>query len=323
MNLPGKQRAFWNRESTPMEAELTSLEQSLTLQGAKKRAAHSIDADRQRPLPAKPLITIRAGRSARGLEVTEFWRHRDLLYFLAWRDVKIRYKQTALGAAWAILQPLLTMLVFTILFGRLARLPSENEPYAIFSYAGLLPWNFFSSSVTNSSNSLVTSANLITKVYFPRILVPTAAVGAALVDFAIAALMLFVIMPVYHVGFHRNVIFFLPLAMLTVLTAAAVGIWTSALNVKYRDVRYALPFALQLWMFLTPIIYPVSFLPPHWRWLLRLNPLSGIIEGFRDAIFGRPLNLSGLAVSTVITLVLLGAAAFIFHRMEKEFADVI
>jgi lipopolysaccharide transport system permease protein len=215
------------------------------------------------------------------------------------------------------------MVVFTLLFGKLAHVPSEGEPYAIFSYAGLLPWNFFTSALTNSSNSLVTSTSLITKVYFPRLLVPTAAAGAALVDIAIASLMLFVIMPIYGVGFHASLILFIPLVALTALTAAAVGIWTSALNVKYRDIRYALPFAIQILMFLTPVIYPVSFVPERWRWVLRLNPLSGIIEGFRDSIFGRPFNWNGLLISTVITFALLAAAAYIFRRMEQEFADVI
>ncbi|HJU10089.1 MAG TPA: ABC transporter permease, partial [Candidatus Binataceae bacterium] len=247
----------------------------------------------------------------------------DLLYFLAWRDVKVRYKQTVLGAAWVILQPVLTMVVFTVLFGRLAKVPSEGEPYAIFSYAGLLPWNFFNTAVVNSSNSLITSTNLITKVYFPRLLVPTAAVTAALLDLTIASLMLFVIMPLYGAQFHLTLLLFIPLMALTALVAAAIGIWTSALNVKYRDIRYALPFVMQIWMFLTPVIYPVSFLPHNWQWLLRLNPLSGIIEGFRDAIFGRPLNWAGLGISTAITLVLLVIATVIFHRMEKEFADII
>jgi lipopolysaccharide transport system permease protein len=274
-------------------------------------------------LPAKPVITIEGGRRWPGLELADLWAHRDLFYFLAWRDVKVRYKQTLLGAAWAILQPLLTMVVFTLLFGKLARVPSEGEPYAIFSYAGLLPWNFFTTAVTNSSNSLVTSTNLITKVYFPRLLVPSAAVGAALVDLAIASLMLFVIMPIYGVGFHPSLILFIPLVVLTALTASAVGIWTSALNVKYRDIRYALPFAIQILMFLTPVIYPVSFLPERWRWVFRLNPLSGIIEGFRDAIFGHPINWNGLMISSLITLGLVAAAACMFRRMEDEFADVI
>jgi lipopolysaccharide transport system permease protein len=258
-----------------------------------------------------------------GLELGELWCHRELFYFLAWRDVKVRYKQTALGAAWAILQPVLTMIVFTVLFGRLARMPSEGLPYAIFSYAGLLPWNFFTAAVTTSSNSLVNNTNLITKVYFPRLLVPTASVAAALVDLGIASLMLLVIMPIYGVGLHPSLIMYLPLVVLTAMTASAVGIFTSAMNVKYRDIRHALPFVIQIWMFLTPVIYPVSFLPQRWRWLLRLNPLSGIIEGFRAAIFGRPLDWQGLAISTAITVILLVTTGYSFRLMEQEFADVI
>jgi lipopolysaccharide transport system permease protein len=269
-----------------------------------------------------PVLVIDRGRWT-GLELRDLWAHRELFYLLAWRDVKVRYKQTALGASWAILQPLISMVVFTIIFGRLARVPSEGQPYAIFSYAGLLPWNFFTTAVTSSSNSLISSANLITKVYFPRLLVPTAAVGAALVDIAIASMMLFAIMPIYGVGFHASLIMLIPLIALTALTASALGIWTSALNVKYRDIRYALPFVIQILMFLTPVIYPVSFLPARWQWVLRLNPLSGIIEGFRDAVFGHPFNWNGLAVSALITLVLLVAAACVFTRMEEEFADII
>ena len=269
-----------------------------------------------------PVLVIERNRWM-SLELSDLWAHRELFYLLAWRDVKVRYKQTALGAGWAILQPLISLVVFTILFGRLGHVPSEGEPYAIFSYAGLLPWNFFATAVTNSSNSLITSSNLITKVYFPRLLVPTAAVLAAMVDIAIASIILFGIMPIYGVGFHASLMMLVPLAALAALTAAALGIWTSALNVKYRDIRYALPFAIQILMFLTPVIYPVSFLPGRWRWVLRLNPLSGIIEGFRDAVFGRPFNWNGLAISAVVTLGLLVAAACIFNRMEEDFADII
>jgi lipopolysaccharide transport system permease protein len=269
-----------------------------------------------------PVLVIGADRWI-GLEPRDLWAHRDIFYFLAWRDIKVRYKQTALGALWAILQPVLTMAVFTLLFGRLARLPSEGQPYAIFSYAGLLPWNFFTAAVTTGSNSLVNSTNLITKVYFPRLLVPTAAVAAALVDFAIASLMLLVIMPIYGVGLHASLIMFLPLVVLTAMAAAAIGIFTSAMNVKYRDIRHALPFAIQIWMFLTPIIYPVSFFPQRWRWVLMLNPLSGIIEGFRAAIFGRPFNWNSLAISSTIIIGLLVTSAYSFRRMEQEFADII
>ena len=288
-----------------------------------ERSLHAVQ-DRALPRAAErsPVLIIEHSRWT-ALELADLWAHRELFYFFAWRDVKVRYKQTVLGAGWAILQPLISMIIFTMLFGRLAHVPSEGQPYAIFSYAGLLPWNFFSTAVTNSSNSLVSSNNLITKVYFPRILVPTAAVGAAVVDIAIAAMMLLAIMPIYGVGFHASLIMLIPLIALTALTASALGIWTAALNVKYRDIRYALPFVIQLLMFLTPVIYPISFLPARWRWVLRLNPLSGIIEGFRDAIFGRPFNWSGLAISILVTLTLLIVAAFTFSRMEEEFADVI
>ena len=222
-----------------------------------------------------------------------------------------------------MIQPLIGMIVFTILFGKLAHVPSEGEPYAIFAYAGLLPWNFFATAVTNGSNSLVASSSLITKVYFPRLLVPIAGLGAALVDLSIASAMLFIMMPFYGVAFHLSLVLFIPLVGLIALTTAAFTIWTAALNVKYRDIRYALPFAIQILMFLTPVIYPVSFLPERWRWLLRLNPLSGTIEGFRSVIFGHAINYDALALSTLVSLALLVVAIFIFRRMEDEFADIV
>jgi lipopolysaccharide transport system permease protein len=275
------------------------------------------------PVTGRPPVLVIERNQRMSLELRDLWAHRDLFFILAWRDIKVRYKQTILGAAWAVIQPLIGMIIFTILFGKLAHVPSEGEPYAIFSYAGLLPWNFFTTAVTNSSNSLVTSSGLITKVYFPRLLVPTAALGAALVDMGVASVMLLIMMPIYGVAFHVTLFLLIPLVALTALTAAAFGIWTSALNVKYRDIRYALPFAIQMLMFLTPVIYPVSFLPERWRWVLRLNPLSGIIEGFRSAIFGRAINYNGLAISAVIAFALLAAAAYIFRRMEDEFADIV
>jgi lipopolysaccharide transport system permease protein len=274
-------------------------------------------------LPAKPILTIESGRRWAGLELPDLWAHRDLFYFLLLRDVKVRYKQTALGVAWAVLQPLLTMVVFTAIFGRLAGVPSDGQPYPIFVFAGLLPWNFFNQAVTNSSNSLVGNAGLITKVYFPRLVIPAAAVGAGLVDFAIAAVILFGMALYYGVTFSASVLMLIPLALLTTLFATAVGMWMSALNVKYRDVRYALPFALQIWMYVTPIIYPVTFIPVRWRWLIGLNPLSGIIQGFRSAIFGRPFDWFAIGVSTAITLGVLMCAVFEFRRMEREFADII
>jgi lipopolysaccharide transport system permease protein len=269
------------------------------------------------------LITIASGRRWRGLELHELWAHRDLFFFLAWRDVKVRYQQTILGVVWAVLQPFLTMVVFTLIFGRLARVPSEGQPYAIFSYAALVPWNLFNSAAGNAGNSLVGNANLITKVYFPRLVIPAAAVGAAMVDFAIAASILLLMMPWYGVAFTPALLMFPVLAILTAIVAAGVGMWLAALNVKYRDVRYALPFVLQLWMFATPVIYPVSFVPGRWRWVLQLNPLSGLIEGFRDAIFARPFDWPALAWSAALSALILVCAAYAFRQTESGFADLI
>lgn len=273
--------------------------------------------------PSKPLIAIEAGRGWAGLDLRDLWLHRDLFFFLIWRDVKVRYKQTVLGAAWAILQPFMTMVVFTLFFGRLAKVPSDGIPYPIFAYAGLLPWTFFSNAITASSNSLVGNAALITKVYFPRMVIPAAAVGAGLVDLAIAALILVVMMAYYGFGLGWSALMLIPLVLLTALLALGVGMWMSGLNVKYRDVRYALPFCVQLWMYATPIIYPISFIPERWRWILVLNPLTGIIDGYRSALFGRPFQLWELVVSTILTLLFLVYAAYSFKRMERDFADVI
>jgi len=274
-------------------------------------------------LPAEPLATIEGGRRWPGLGLRDLWTYRELLYFLAWRDVKVRYKQTVLGAAWAILQPLLTMLVFTVLFGRLARMPTDGEPYPLFCYAALLPWNFFVTAVANSSSSLVANNNLITKVYFPRLVIPAAAVCAGLVDLAFASAVLIVMMPLYGIGPHWTLLMLLPLVLATTLFTATVGAWSAAMNVKYRDVRYALPFAIQILMFLTPIIYPVSFVPTQWRWVLGLNPMAGMVQGFRDAVFDRAFQWSTLITAFSMTLGLTLLAALIFRRMEREFADII
>ena len=238
-------------------------------------------------LPEKPLFTLRPSRGWVRLNVRELWRYRELLYFLTWRDIQVRYKQTVLGAAWAILQPLATMLMFWLFFGNLAHMPSDDIPYPLFAFAGLLPWMFFANAVTNSGNSLVGSANLVTKVYFPRMIIPGAAVLAGLVDFAIAFVVLGVLMVCYGrvPGWHA--VWLLPyLVLLLAFLATGVGMWLSALNVKYRDIRYVLPFLIQLWMFATPIIYPASIVPLKWRWVLAINPVTGIVEGFRAALFG-------------------------------------
>ncbi|MCI0559447.1 MAG: ABC transporter permease, partial [Nitrososphaera sp.] len=252
-------------------------------------------AQTSRPLPEHPLITICPSPKWAALNLHDLWEYRELLYFLTWRDIKVRYKQTILGAAWAIIQPLSTMLIFTLFFGKLAGIPSEGIPYSIFAYAGLLPWTFFANAVTNSGNSLIGSANLISKVYFPRMIIPGAAVGAGLVDFAIAFTILIGLMIYYGVGVSWSLVMLPPLVLLTTLLAMGVGMWMSALNVKYRDIRYALPFMIQLWMFATPIIYPSTLVPEGWRWLLALNPLTGIIEGYRDALFGREFDWVSLA----------------------------
>lgn len=274
-------------------------------------------------LPEHPVVKISASRKSISLDLNSLWTYRDLLYFLTWRDVKVRYKQTLLGAAWAIIQPVTTMLIFTLFFGRLAKIESDGIPYPIFAYAGLLPWTFFSNALTNSGNSLVGNANLITKIYFPRMIIPGAAVAAGLVDFGIAFGILLLLMLYYGVAFSVSMLMLPPLVMLVALLALAVGMWMSALTVKYRDVRYALPFLIQLWMFASPIIYPASLIPEKYRLLYGLNPLVGIIGGVRTALFGGTFDWLSLVLATFATLAMLTYAAYSFRRMEKSFADVI
>lgn len=274
--------------------------------------------------PDKPLVVIKAAKPWGAIDFRDLWAHRELLYFLVWRDVKVRYKQTLLGVAWVVVQPLVTTLIFTVFFGILARVPSEGVPYPVFAFAGLLPWIFFSNAVTQSSNSLVGSAHLITKVYFPRIIIPTAAVGAGLLDFAISLGVLGGLMAYYGIAPTWSFLAILPLLLLLTLFALGVGMWLSALNVKYRDVRHLLPFVLQVWMFASPIIYPPTFVPERWRWVLKFNPMTGIIDGFRAAIFReKPFDRVSLAVSALITVMLLLSAAYAFKRMEKNFADIV
>ncbi|MBC7796042.1 MAG: ABC transporter permease [Pyrinomonadaceae bacterium] len=271
-------------------------------------------------LPEKPLVTLEPSKSWVALNLRDLWHYRDLLYILTMRDVKVRYKQTILGAAWAIIQPLLTMLIFTFFFGQLAGLPSDGVPYPIFAFAGLLPWTFFSNAVTNSGNSLIGNSSLITKVYFPRMVIPMASVGAGLVDFAIAFVLLAILMVYYGVGFSINLLMLPVLVVITALLAIGVGMWMSALNVKYRDIRYALPFLIQLGLFASGIITPI---PQNWRWLLIFNPIAGLIEGFRAACFGKPFDWLALGSAAVVTVLVLIYAAFSFRRMERSFADLV
>jgi lipopolysaccharide transport system permease protein len=274
-------------------------------------------------LPDNPVVTIRPSGKWVALNLRDLWAYRDLLYFLTWRDVKVRYKQTVLGAAWAIIQPLFTMLIFWLFFGRLAGMPSDGIPYPLFALAGLIPWTFFANAVTNSGNSLVGSANLITKVYFPRMIIPFAAVGAGLIDLAIAFGLMAVMMLWFRVTPTLYLLLLPGLVALTAMLATGVGMWMSALNVKYRDIRYALPFCIQLWMFASPIIYPATIVPEKWRWALALNPMTGIIDGYRAALFGRPPDWKALMISAGVTVCALIYSAYHFRRMEKTFADVV
>ena len=257
------------------------------------------------------------------VNLAELWRHHELLFFLTLRDVKVRYKQTALGVVWAVLQPLLTMLVFTLLFGRVAKMPSEGVPYPLFAYAGLLPWTFFSNGLTTASNALVNNSNLVGKVYFPRLIMPSAAVLSGLIDLGVAFVLLFGLFAYYHVVLTWQLLFLPLLILLTTLLALGIGFFLCALNVKYRDIRHALPFFIQLSMFATPIIYPLSKIPEKWRWLVGLNPMSGVVEGFRAALLGGPMNWMLLLQSTLIMVVLLVFGALYFRGTEKSFADVI
>jgi len=276
------------------------------------------------PASSEAHIVIEPPKSWVALELKELWRYRELLYFLAWRDVKLRYKQTALGAAWAILQPLLTMVVFSIIFGQLAKLPSEGIPYPIFTYTALLPWQMFAFALSNSSNSLINSQNLISKVYFPRLIIPLASTLPGIIDFSFAFLVLLGMMAYYRV-IPTLAILYLPLFLiLALLSALAVGIWLSALSVEYRDVRYIVPFLTQFWMYATPIAYASSLIPEKWRLLYGLNPMTGVVEGFRWALLGMDMQSEAMVgVSAVVALGMFVCGLYYFRRMENNFADVI
>ena len=274
-------------------------------------------------LPSEPLVVIQPSKKWSLLNLKDIWAYRELLFFLTWRDVKVRYKQTALGAAWAILQPLFMMIIFTIFFGRLAAVDSSGIPYPLFALAGLVPWTFFANSITASGNSLVGSANLITKVYFPRLIVPAAAMLAGLVDFALAFGMLCLLMLYYRVTLTAHVLFLPVLVFMTAVFGLGVGTWMSALNVKYRDVRFALPFLIQLWLFVSSVILPSTSVPQKWRWILLLNPMSAIIEGYRSALFGLPFDWTALGIASILIIVVLLYAIYAFGRVERSFADII
>lgn len=276
------------------------------------------------PAGLEGVTILRPSRGWGSLGLRELWTYRELLYFLVWRDVKVRYKQTVLGAGWAILQPVATMVIFSLFFGRLAAMPSDGVPYPLFSFAALVPWTFFAQGIHQAANSVVGSQNLIQKVYFPRLAVPVATVLAGLVDFALAFLVLLGMMIATGRPPGPRALWTIPLLLLSLVTALGVGLWLSALHVRYRDVRYVVPFLVQLWLLATPIAYPSSLLPEPWRTVYGINPMVGVVEGFRWALLGTDTAPGpAVAVSSLAALALLAGGLLYFRRTERTFADVI
>ena len=274
-------------------------------------------------LPDEPLIKIRGRRTFELINLREIWQHRELLFFLVWRDLKARYKQTILGILWVILQPLLMTLVFTIFLGKLVRVQTGATPYSLFLYAGLLPWTFFSNAVSSGSYSLLASSQMITKVYLPRLIIPAAAVSVRFSDFLVASVVLILLMLYYGVYPGWQILLLPVLAVQITVLALALSALLSALNVKFRDTGTAMPVILQVWMFASPIVYPRSLVPARWEWAYQINPLTGIIEGFRSAFLGLPVNRQALAISALITMVLLIISLLVFRRLEDDFADIV
>jgi len=287
-----------------------------------RRVVDVPDAD-EGQAPSRVHTHIEPSHGWIALRLGELWVYRELLYFLTWRDVKVRYKQTLVGAAWAVIQPVMTMLVFTVFFGQLGRIPSDGVPYPVFTFAALLPWGFFANALGQASNSLVGNSQLLSKVYFPRLLVPISSVASGVLDFAIAFVVMLALMAYYHIWPTLAVVllpFFLALAL---TTALGVGLWLSALNVEYRDVRYAVPFLTQFWLFATPVVYPSSLLSEPWRTFYGLNPMVGVVDGFRWVLLGTSAPGPSVYVSAVVSILLLISGALYFRRMERTFADVV
>lgn len=271
-----------------------------------------------------PVVRIEARRKWLALDLAELWAYRDLVYFFIWRDIKVRYKQTAIGAAWAILQPVLTMLVFSLFFGKLAKIPSQGLPYPVFYYTALLPWMYFATAMQSATNVVVEQQRVITKIYFPRVVLPIAAVLAGLLDFIISFAVLLALMAYYRMAPTAAVVWLPLFTLLAVLTALGVGLWLSALNALYRDVRYVVPFLVQFWLFASPVAYPSSLVPVKWRWLYGLNPMAGVIEGFRWALtgHGQPPGILLAASSAAVVLLVLSGLVY-YHAMEGTIADVV
>jgi lipopolysaccharide transport system permease protein len=273
---------------------------------------------------APPLTVIEPRKGWVPADLKEIWNYRELLYFLTKRDIQVRYKQTVLGGLWAIIQPAFTMIVFTLFFGHLAKMPSEGIAYPIFVYTGLLPWTYFANAVSASGNSLVGSSNLITKVYFPRIMIPASAALAGLLDLAVALLVLAGLMVYYQFLPGAAILVFPGLVALTFLCAVSTGLWLSALNVQFRDIRYVIPFAIQIWLFVSPVIYPVSLVRENLQWILAINPMAGVIHAYRASLLGyKPIDWPLLGISTMMIITLFLSGLYYFRRMERTFADVV
>ena len=284
----------------------------------------NLQEDRALATPVLPILRIKPSRGWAPLNLHDLWEYRELMYFFAWRDIKVRYKQTVLGAAWAIIQPFFTMVVFSIFFGRLAKIPSDGLPYPIFSFAALVPWMFFANGLSESSSSLVAGANLIKKIYFPRLVVPIAAILSGVVDFALSFLVLIGMMCYFGIVPTSNVVWLPAFLLLSLAASLGVGLWLSALNIQFRDVRYLIPFIVQFWMFSTPIAYSSSLLSQPWRTVYGLNPMVSVVDGFRWALLGTPaVPLSALAASSLAALAVLVSGMFYFRRMERRFADLV
>jgi lipopolysaccharide transport system permease protein len=271
-----------------------------------------------------PIVVLKPSKGWLAIDFKELWRYRELVFFLTWRDIKVRYKQALLGVSWAILQPLLTMAIFTLIFGVLLKTPSQDIPYPLFSLTALLPWQLFATALQRSSVSLVGNANLLTKIYFPRLAIPLSSVFAALVDFGVSFVVLLGVMFYYRYWPGWNILWLVPMILLALLTALAVGLWLSALNVQYRDVQHMVPFIIQVWLYASPIVYPIEIIPEGiWRYLYSLNPMVGVIQGFRWALVGgTPPDINAL-ISVLVVLIILVSGLFYFRRMEKTFADIV
>jgi len=272
----------------------------------------------------RPTVIIEPRRGLFHLDLAAVWQHRELLYFLVWRDLKIRYKQSIIGVGWAIIQPLVSMLIFTVIFGHLAKIPSDGIPYPLFAYCALLPWNYFSGALQRSIASVVGDAHLVSKVYFPRLILPIAGTISGIVDFSISFLLLLIMMLWYGVVVTSSILAIPLFIILALVTALAVGLWLSALNVRYRDVGHAMPFLVQIWMYCSPVVYPVSMIPEKYRLLYSLNPMAGVIEGFRWALLGKAApDFTVMAASALVVLVLLTGGLIFFRNMDSTFADVV